>query len=261
MTFAQMVKEFFSIMRKTLVFKHYLELGEKDVGKAFRYFLTLILFSFCVLMLLLIPKIVDISSNMQTSALSIGQLRLDAKLATKGPVMFPSKSPFLTLDTTGNKTMQTERFLITDKALHYNLWNENLSVEFASYDFANSRDMGVKTGLAFLLLLLPGILLFYMLAYLAKYLLVIFPLCVLSFLLAKTFKSQITLAQTLMLAFYAATPMVLLEILTAPFGFEQYLFSQSPFMGIQFSAIAFGLFFIYFVTAIRINGNRYVQRL
>ena len=261
MTFAQMVREFFSVMGKSFTFKHYLELGEKDVGRAFRYFLTLLVFSFFVLLLLLIPQAVDIGSNMQTNALSIGQLRLDAKLATKGPVMLPSKSPWLTLDTTGNKTMQTEHVMITEKGLIYNLWNQNQTLAFSTYDFANSRDMSVQILLGFFLLLLPGILLFYFLAYLLKYLLLLIPLCLVSFLLAKTFKSQISFAQTLMLAFYAATPMVLLEILTAPFFVKQYLFSYVPFMGVQFSAVAFGLFFIYFVTAIRINGNRYVQRL
>ncbi|MBS3106658.1 DUF1189 family protein [Candidatus Woesearchaeota archaeon] len=261
MTFAQMVRDFFSVMRKAFVFKHYLVLGEKDVGRAFRYFLTLLAFSFVLVLLLLVPKAIDIASNAQTNALSIGQLRLDARLTTKGPVMLPSKSPFLTLDTTGNKSMQTERFLVTEKALHYNLWNENKSVEFATYDFANSRDRSVAVALILFLVLLPGILVGYYLAYLAKYLLIIVPLCILSFLLARTFKSQITLAQTLMLAFYAATPMVLLEILTAPFALKYYIFSYVPFMGVQFSAIAFGLFFVYFVTAIRINGNRYVQRI
>ena len=105
MTFAQMVRDFFSVMRKAFVFKHYLVLGEKDVGRAFRYFLTLLAFSFVLVLLLLVPKAIDIASNAQTNALSIGQLRLDARLTTKGPVMLPSKSPFLTLDTTGNKIL------------------------------------------------------------------------------------------------------------------------------------------------------------
>ena len=105
------------------------------------------------------------------------------------------------------------------------------------------------------IILLPSIWILYLIAYSIKYVLFAIPLAIIAFAFAKLAKNHVTLKQAVALSLYTSTIMIFLEVLTIPFFINNYLLTYSPFIGLNFSAVAITAYLTLFVTSIRLSGN------
>lgn len=249
------MNDFLSSMLKSLNPKYYLDLGEKKLGNAVRYFFALVAIMFLVMAVISIPQLMFIKSDMDKSLLDISKFKVDASLATKAPVFIPKNSPILTIDTTGNKTWDKELVFITDKTISYNAFGKKKEISLSTYDLENNRKGTENAVSSLILFMLPSIIFFYYAAYALKYLAIIIGTALAAFLFAKLMRNGITINQALALSFYTSTIMIIIEILTIPFFIKDYLITYSTFIGINFSLIAITAYLTFYVTAIRLNGN------
>ena len=249
-------KNFFILLLKSLNPKYYQDLGEKDIKSAIKYFLALLLFSFIIMSIISIPKLMLIKSDLEKDTLQISKLDIEAKLETSGPILIPNGRPVISLDTTGNRTLDTEAILITDDTVHYRLFGKEYETKMGKYEFTEDKTVASKLIIKIVLFIMPSILTFYYIIYLLKYLLIIIPISFLASVFAKIVKNKVKFKQAISLSIYTSTIMVLLEILAIPFFIKDYLITYSPFIGLYFSIIAITAYLTFFVTAIRINGNK-----
>ena len=248
-------KDLFDIFLRTLNPRYYTELADKEISKAVKYFLTIILIAFIIAEIIALPKILTLKSDFEKGLLEISEFKIDADFQTLKPISLPRDRPLITLDTTDNKTRDTELLLVTDETMYYNISGKSNEITLSEYDFTQNKESSKKLLIAMILFILPSILIFYYLAYAIKYLVIIIALSFISFALAKLMKNKITLRQSVVLALYTSTIMVFLEILTIPFQIRKYIITFSPILGVNFSIVAITLYLTLYITSIRINGN------
>ena len=185
-------KEFVFTLLKTLNPKYYLDLGEKELYNAIRYFLTLLLAAFLVMSVLAIPKAFFIKSDMDKASTDIVEFKFNSEFETAKPVSIPKNSPVITFDTTNNKSIDTELILITDEKIYYNLFGTEKETDMEGYDFTKNRKGAANVISLIFLFMLPSIFAFYYLSYLAKYLAIIIICSIISFIGARIMKNTIS---------------------------------------------------------------------
>ena len=248
-------KQLTFLFLKTLNPRYYRELAEKEFTTSIKYFFIILLTAFFLMSVLAIPKLITLKSDIESSVLNINNLKINANFDTIKPISLPRDNPLITLDTTNNKTMDTEIFLLTNEKLYYNISGRYKEITLGEYDLTHDKEGARKTITLITLLLLPSFLLFYYLAYLIKYLLIIIPFALISLLFTRMTKNKVSFKQAIALSLYTSTAMIFIEILTIPFFIKDYIFTYSPFLGINFSAIAITAYLTLYVTSIRISGN------
>jgi len=260
MTLRQRLKNFLFLVLKSLHPRYFTSLSEYRVSKAIQYFLVLLFFSFIMMGVLAAPKALIIKSDLDQALLDIAELRITAEFETANPVSIPRNNPLITLDTTNGKKVGDEIIFLTDEKLTYDFNWKSGEFDLNEYDFTNDREGSKKLVILLYTMLLPSILVFYYFAYVIKYILIIYPVALITFSFARAFKSIITLKQTLTLAFFTSTAMIIIEILTIPFSeLKRFLVVSSPLIGVNYSLVALTIYLIFFVTAVRISGNPGLQ--
>ena len=254
-----MIRDVFKIIPKALNPRYYTDLGDEEPVNAFKYFLVLMALAFLFAAILAAPKIYLMKEGVEKGFLEIKEMKFSGTFKTTGPIMIPRNNPAVTFDTTGNKTRDTEILLVTDKKVYYNLFGREEEQEIHDYDITQNRDEAGEMMKIIMIALIPGVVLFYYLMYLIKYLAIMTLNVAISFGIAKLFKNSIEFKQAVSLAIYTATPMVLIEILSIPFFIKKYLLSYSPFVGMNFSIIAITFYLTLYVTAIRVNGSKAIK--
>ena len=240
-------------MLKTIHPRYYLELGRKELWISFKFFLKVLFLSFIVMGILAIPTFVFMQSDMKKSTLDVAQFKVTTTFETLERIELPENNPIASFDTSGNESFEKGWFLVTKEKFYFKLFDEKKSINIYDFDFTQNREVSLDIINGFLIFLLPGLFAWYYFIYGLKYLLIIIPFAVISFIFAKMSKSRISVQQAIVLALYTATPLIFIEIIMIPFSFNKFLITFSPIMGVNFSLIPLTLFFILFVTAIRIN--------
>ena len=249
-------KVFFTTLRKSLNPRYFTELSEKNIDSALIYFSILIAFSFALAGLFLVPEMFFIKSDIDDGLMGVKKFFIDSDFETVKPVSIPSARPFITLDTTGNETFDTETLLITNTHIQYNLGSRNGTVALKEYDFTSDRKLTSHMVLGVIVFLLPSVFWFYYIAYFIKYVIIIAITSLVGFAFARLMRNAIELKESIVIAIYTATAMVILEISTIAFFLNHFLLIYSPFLGINFSLVALTIYLALYVTGVRLAGNR-----
>jgi hypothetical protein len=194
-------KELIKTSIKTLKPKYYRDFGEKTLKNSFRYLTSILFISFILMAIIAIPKTLFVITNLDNSLADISQLEIEAKFKTEKPILIPSKNPIITLDTTGNQTLDDEMLLFTDKKLYYNVIGNKGEFEFNNYKFTENKEDSQSILILLMLLLLPGIFLIYYLTYLIKYIIIAVAFAIISFPLSKIMKNTIKFKQAFIMYF------------------------------------------------------------
>jgi hypothetical protein len=250
----KIIKDLVSTILKTLSPRHYSELGERGIPRSIAYFISVLFVVFILAGVIAIPKIIYLKSELDKGMLDLQKFTISGEFKTAKPILIPHEGPLLSFDTTGNRTLQTELLLITDKTMFYSILGKTGKIEFKSEDYSQNRKDMAKLLISAALFIAPSLFFFYYLAYMVKYVLIIIPLAIISFLVSKLFKNRIRLDQAISLAFYTSTIMIFIEILLIPFSIKKYLLTYS-FLGVGINIIALTLYLALYVTAVRIAGN------
>ncbi len=249
------LKRFLSDTLQSLNPQYYHKLADRRVDSALVYFFVLVITTFLLTAILFIPTVLFLKTDIEQGMLGINTFTIDADFETVEPIMIPTKDPLITLDTTNNKTLDTELLLITNEELYYNIFGEQGKTTIEKYDFSEHRKGAMDAISKFFFFLIPSIATFYILAYTIKYLAIILIAACCAFALTKMRKSKIEFRQILSLSIYTSTVMILIEVLTIPFFISKYLVTYSPFIGFNTSVFAITFYLVLFVSAVRINAR------
>jgi len=250
------MKEFIFTILKSINPKYFHELFDRDYKESIKYFFLMLFFAFLLMGVISIPKYFLIQSDITQGSLNIEELTVGMEFTTTGPVIVPKYNPFITIDTTGNETFDSEWIHATDELIHFKYFGEEKKIPVEAFHFQENPEQNLKAFSYIGLFLIPSFFFFYYVIYLAKYLIIIIPFALISYLFARFFRNSISLKGAISMSFYSSTAMVFLEILTLPFFINKYMFTYTPFIGINFSIFAITVYLMFFVTAVRIVGNK-----
>ncbi len=248
-------KEFVSVFLKSMSPKYYTRLCDKTLSNAARYFLTLVLLCFLVMILIAVPKMYMLKSEFDKQILDVSKFNIRSEFQTVEPVLIPPAEPVIVLDTSNEREMGDEVLLISSQEVQYNIFWFKGNAKLGTLDFVEDRERSKNLVIYAMLFLLPSFIFYFYLIYMFKYMILILPLTGAAFLLAKLRKHHLNFSQIMTLSLYTATPMILIEVLSIPFFIKRYLLTYAPFPGINFSLIGITIYLTLFVTAIRLNEN------
>ncbi|RMF06866.1 DUF1189 domain-containing protein [Candidatus Woesearchaeota archaeon] len=242
------IKPFFKAFLESLNPNAYAHLSTRSPAKAFHYFVSVVMLAFLVLVLAGLPGFAKVPQALESNLEKFSQLEISIKAEMTEPIILKSASGdnIITIDTTGavqNRT--TETLLITKEKMYY-----APSVPLAKSreynmtdlkDLVKNREKAVFLLWMLILLIMPGILMISFIAYLIKYLFFVLLATGLALVITKLMKTRVRAKHVLNIAFYAATPMIILDAVGTQF---------TRMYGIPYLAFLF-----YFIVGIALNAD------
>jgi hypothetical protein len=217
---------FFKMLWLALNPWRYDELVEKRTAKVFKYFFSFVFLAFVLGIILMLPAIASFANN-QMSHFDVLEVKFNTSM--NSPVVFPENNPYITIDTRKSEgTLKEGKFLITDDYIYRKTFTGRVAREDAG-DFKDllANDWMV---LVLLLLLMPSVLFLFYIGYAIKLLLVILLVTVLSIIITRVAKFDITFVDTLKTGLMAATPMIIIDLIRLPFALNVYYAQYIAFL-------------------------------
>lgn len=222
---------FFKLIWLALNPWRYDELKDKRMRSIFKYFFSFMFLVFVLSIVFMLPTIGGFV-NKQLSNFETLDVSINATMKTA--LVLPEDNPVVTVDTRKSEGKLKEgRLLITDKYL-YVKYPFRSNVE--KYELGSYKNLLANQGIIVLvlLLMLPSLLFLFYMAYVLKVLLIILLTVIIGLVIARIVKFEILFKDVLKTGLLAATPMLIIDLIRLPFGFNVY-YAQY---------IAFFIFFI-----------------
>ncbi len=213
------LRNFLSMVGKSLNPSKYEELHKTSSGTALAYFFMAVLFTFLVMCLLFIPQILTSGSYIQDKLEAFDELKINIEYDQAEPIYIPEKYPILTIDTINNyTTLNQGMMLITDDATYYRILPfGNVKVIEDSEDLLERSDE-VSNFLSIIgIMMVPMIMAFSYVYFTLKFLLIAIIGGFVGFMFARIARLSFDVGELIKLSFYASTIMILIGLLTKPF--------------------------------------------
>ena len=225
------LKEFFRTVWLSLNPWRYDEVHDRTGKSLSAYFFGFMLLMFVIALLLFIPAIASFVNGF------FGHFEVfdvDTNTSMKSALLIPEDKPVLTIDTRISEGELTEgRMLITDDYVYKKMLFSSDIHRSRVGEYGNLlENQGFLTLL--LIMLLPSLLFVFYILYAVKVLLIILLANILAFVVARISRFEISFGAGFKCGLLAATPMIIIEMLTVPFRLSTY---GAPY-------IAFAVFFI-----------------
>ena len=205
----------------------YDELRDKRMRVVFKYFFSFVFLVFVLSIVFMLPTIGGFV-NKQLS--NFEKLEVSVNATMKNAMILPENNPVVTVDTRKEEGKLKEgRLLITDKYLYVN-YPFRLTVE--RYEIGSYKDLLVNQGIivSVLLLMLPSLLFLFYMVYAIKVLFIILLATIIGFVISRVAKFEILFGDTLKTGLFAATPMLIIDLIRLPFGFNVYYAQYIAFL-------------------------------
>lgn len=200
--------------------KNYSSLASNSVWHGLKYIMVIMLISFLVMSLISVPKIFGLPSAISSQLQKFDRLNISADVEMRSPVLFPESNPQVVIDTTGNtRAMSSEKLLVTNDSLYYRPYNSIVRVELAELEDVTEYKESLSNLLTFIaVLVIPSFLITSYLVFLIKYIVLVLAGCIAVFVFSRLIKKDIGIRRSLMVAAYASTVMIVIEVLFVPFN-------------------------------------------
>jgi hypothetical protein len=237
------LKEFFKDVWLALNPWRYDEVPDRTGKETFRYFFGFLFLMFVIALLLFIPAIASFVGNFMDH---FEVLELKANTTMKSALLIPEERPMVTIDTRISEGELTEgKVLITDDYVYSKKpWSSKV-VRSPVGDYNDLLENQWFLTLL-LIMLLPAMLFLFYILYAIKALLIILLATLVAFIVARLSRFEVSFADGFKCGLLAATPMIIIDMLTVPFRLNTY---GAPY-------IAFAIFFIVgFIKAGNFEGH------
>lgn len=226
MNIRKKLKSIITLMLSSFNPTKYHTLMDVKKRRAITYFLQMTALVFVVTIILMIPNLFAVPEIVSDEFSKFNRLQIDLDYEQTAPINLPQNNPILTIDTTPTREKEFSGFmLITDQSFYYRLTPFTKGTRIALEDEASAGISNVIVSL--LILSLPTMIVLTYIYSVIKYLIIIGVLALIGFVLARVIRFGITIQQTFKVALFAATPMVVLALLTKPFipslGYLEYV--------------------------------------
>ncbi|MBW2999851.1 DUF1189 domain-containing protein [Candidatus Woesearchaeota archaeon] len=228
------LKNFFKTVGMSFNPVAYDQLSERLLGDTSKYFLAVLLLGFILAFLLAVPKIAGTAHYLNEQFNKFEKLDVNMDYEMKEAVVITDNYPLITIDTTKEPKEFKKGVLVTEDKVYYAL------LPFTSpksFDVEKAHDLVASSGKAsnliyvLLLLMIPSFLVFGYLYFLIKFLLVVIAGFILALVIARIIRYGITVRELINVALYAATPMILIRMITLPFLPHIY-YAEYAFFGL-----------------------------
>ncbi len=237
----------------TLHPQSYTELSSRSIRKGFMYILELLFASFIIMCIISLPNIINLPGYIEMELSRFDKLNITIDAEMNSPVKLTQEDPQIIIDTTGKTTeLGDEKLLITEDYVYYRPYAMTRTYNLSEFKEITTKKEEISKALTFLaILLIPTILITSYIMFLIKYIITIVAAALLLFIIARIVKKDIGLKRSVNTAIYAATPIVLIEVIFIPFN-SRYLIPVFQIMGMNFylitliiyiSLVAFGSYF------------------
>jgi hypothetical protein len=218
----------------TLNTKSYTELSSRSIRKGFMYILALLFASFIIMCIISIPNIIHLPGYIESELSRFDKLNITIDSEMNSPVKLMRDDPQIVIDTTGKTTeLGDEKILITEDNIFYRPYGLAKTYNLSEFKDLTTKREEVSRLLTFgAILLMPTILITSYVMFFIKYAITIFIASLLLFLIARIAKKDIGIKRSINTALYAATPMVLIEVVFIPFN-SKYLVPLFQVMGMN----------------------------
>jgi hypothetical protein len=229
----------------TLHPKTYSDLSEVRVKKSFNYLLALLLASFILMLIVSIPALINMPEYLKEELNKFETFNISIDIEMSEPAMFTEKDPQVIIDTTTDRTeLGREKVLITDEVISYRPYGKTRTTDISEFEDLTNKKEETAVFLTFLaILLIPSILITAYLMFLIKYLVIILVFTLLLFISVRIAKKDLGFKKAFNTALYAATPMILLEVILIPFN-SKYLVQIFQIMGMNFYLVTLLIYLV-----------------
>ncbi|MBN2111859.1 DUF1189 family protein [Candidatus Woesearchaeota archaeon] len=225
--------------------KTYSDLSETKIKKSFSYLLALLFASFILMSIIALPRIISMPGYIKGELGKFDTFNISIDIEMSKPVMITAEDPQIIVDTTTNRTtLGKEKILITDEIIAYRPYGRARTQDLSEFEDLTAKKEETSRFLTFLaILLMPTILITAYIMFLLKYLALILVVTLLLFIGVRIAKKDLPLKKSLNTAVYAATPMILIEVVFIPFS-SKYLFPIFQIMGMNFYLVTLAVYLI-----------------
>jgi len=228
----EFIKEVYSILHP----KKFNEIASRPAKKAIWFFTKVIFFSFILMGLLFLPKLVKLPSSIGEEISKFESLQLSGNASTSEPIVIPDKDPLIRIDTKSNEIkLKTERLLISKDSVYTRI----LSTDRITIDELKNPGEHKATVSKFVALLIifaiPSLLFYSFLVNWLVYFLLIILAGTVVFLLIDLTHFRKKWKETFKIACYGSLGMIAVEILTIPFK-PFWMFPIFSFIGVRIYA-------------------------
>ncbi len=216
--------------------KKHKDLSELLFKAGFKHFLYLLIIFFVVMMLLYLPKIIDLPNTLESKIDEFNVLDLKANYEVNEVIIWPKDKPVIKLDFVNENVTKGKEFILVTK--------ERVDIkgmqEIAMSDISNvksGKDGKFKTGE--FVLMLPALIVLAFVYYLLKFLIVILVVSLIAILIKKLSKFYITNKQIVNICLFSSF-WLFLGMIIKPLGFQSYyinciIFVLYVFLGVLFT--------------------------
>ena len=262
MVFRQQTGEFFSSFRKSMIPHKYRFLITKNKADALSYFMTLMSLSIILMMFISIPFLFILHDRLVTQFHSFKKLKFSYDVQVSDPIVIGIRTPQIIIDTTGKYTkLEQGSLLITDKIIDYKILGLTNRIYLSDFNDLTKKQTSVVSSVLFLLvLLLPSLLIWLFVAQFIKYILIVLAVALIGKAFAQMMKYEINFAQSLIVAVYASTLMVLLDTILLPFNLGKYVLQFPIFLNYGISLLTIFIYLtVYIISLVMVGNKEYVN--
>ncbi len=242
-------------MFKSFSPKSYSHLATNSVWHGIKYLLIIMMIAFLLMAVISIPSLFGMPSAITAQLDKFEKLNFTADIEMNSPVMFTESDPQIIIDTTGQTmNMTTEKVLITDDFLAYRPYNKMVKINMSELREVTNYKEDMSNMITFLIVLvIPSLLITLYMIHLIKYAVLILAMTIIVFIFSRLIKKDVGLRKSLMVAVYASTIMVVIEVLFMPFS-SIYLLPMLQILGVNFYFLTLllylflALFAVYFAS-------------
>lgn len=254
-------KEFIKAVPKSLYPDAYKKLADEKFHTAIKYVPLLLLFSLIIMCLAYIPVFMLMPGQLGDEISKFTTLNIKITEDMKEPIVFPKEEPFIIVDTTGKYTeLGKESVLVTDKVIQYRPGISTQTIQVSEdVNALDYKDNMIELIVFILIMIVPSLLILLYLSFLIKYIVLIAVAWFVGYLISKIAKSAITFMQMLKVCIFATTLMILVEVISKPFGITKWLVKIPLPFGMSLMVVPITLFVIYVIIGAAIVGQKEIS--
>ena len=216
----QKTKNFLKTVLMTLNPYNLERLSERVKRHATGYFFSIVFLGFIIMALIFLPQVGFFKSSMQKDIDNFKHLNIDIDYETSEPVRLLRG---IVVDSGENVSGTKAKMLINKEMVYYGKFFKTKSINMSEYKDVKEGKEGIsKIFSTILILILPMLAVLLYIYFAIKFLIVIFVLGGIVYLIARGVKYELSYRETMTIAAYATTLMVLIEMIAFGIGFKTY---------------------------------------
>jgi hypothetical protein len=243
-------KGFFRTLGDAFRVSSYSELSEKHPAQPAKYFLLLMILATILMFIAAIPAFINLSNNVGRIIDNFNYLSIKINASSKGPVIIFPDDRFkeITIDWESNATSLSKgkMLLAKDRMIKKILFGSEYTNLTGFSNVLEHRDFYKNSFMLLVLFLIPSMVVGAYVFFGIKFAVLALLLAVVGFITARTIRFNIDFRNCFNIAFYAATPAVIIEMVT--FAYNLHI----PYFRIEWVGYAISVF--YFVMGLKKCG-------